>query len=254
MAAVTLQILGMRIAQLLGRKETDGWVYVRCARELGLLPTGRAGRGGGGAPMGDTPHAVLLLLAMAWGGGVRESLIQASETCALVFRDAVRNFVCAGGIVPWPFENQSETLDGRTFGDAVANLINLHRAGIPEEEWLLDRSVKPHRLHFGTMEGVSFAKFERRSPGPNEDGHIIIDEFNFASAPAPGSRIERTQSLAIDLLEDVAKFLGPLEFASGGGGLRISAPQMVDEDAENDGEIEIAAAGTEERRAAGRIH
>jgi hypothetical protein len=231
----TIQDIATGIAGLLGRPQSDGWAFWRCARNNHLVPLGKAGRGGVGAVVADTPQAVLLLLAMTWGGGVRESLTQASETYALSFRDAVRNFVCVDRIVPVLWDNQPETLKGSNFGAAVGAFINAYRAGLALEDWIVDPAAKPHRLHFGTADGVPFGRVERRSSELNEDGHIVIDEFNYVSAPVTVARVERSVSLLIDLLADVAKILGPLAASSSGGGLRLVWPPVVDEDEESDG-------------------
>src|SRR4051794_17952222 len=57
------------IAKLLGRPESEGWVFTRLFQDRGLFLKGHGGRGGTGAFPAHTPDAVLLLLAMATASG-----------------------------------------------------------------------------------------------------------------------------------------------------------------------------------------
>jgi hypothetical protein len=244
---VTMERIATQIAALLGRHPSDGWAVLRAAREEHLLLTNNVGQG-----TADTPHAVWLLLALVWRQAVRDSLFLARDICALSFGHGFRSFLGAqSGVWPMP-DDQTARLRQGTFGDLIATLIDWHRCGCPAE--VLDRSATPlHHLTFGLREGVPFAELEFRATRLNEDGHQVVDTY-FYGDPIPNPRDGYFAFLNADRLADIAKILGPLGVASGGGGLRLVRPRAIDEDAENDGEIEIAAAGTEERPAAEQIH
>ena len=87
----TVQHLSMEIARLIGRPESEGWAFWRTARDHHMIPLGTAGRGGIGRAVAGTPQAVLLLLAMVWGGGIQDSLSRAAKICALPFLSCGRS-------------------------------------------------------------------------------------------------------------------------------------------------------------------
>jgi hypothetical protein len=213
------------IAKLLGRPESEGWVFTRLFQDRGVFLKGHGGRGGAGTYAADSREAVLLLLAMALSTGPTAAVKDAAALYMLPFLD-VRRYRLGPDVEQWehlPPDPQIPAL----FGDCLAYIIDTWRCGARQHGPMCAA------LRFGVEEGVMRAEVISHRL---DRGETQFEEFNGlryaleAAIGVPHFLICRSASFSGAILDEIAKALGPLR-GSGGGDLTEprSIPDEEDE-------------------------
>jgi hypothetical protein len=213
----SIRTLAAGIAELLGRPSNEGWIFTRRFQEAGLFPIGRGGVGGSGAPRAGTSESVLLALAVASNLPAKQAVEFAAQVAALplVLPMIYKRDASSANITRWPWDNQLADY-ALTFGGMLAAIVNGLRSG----QWLSADECEAERVVFVSGDAIIFGEIHGREiPHPDGGaGWFIASYGRQIDAPAAPHAGAVQRVLPVSLFGEVAKLLGPLSAATGGGG------------------------------------
>jgi hypothetical protein len=229
-SALAARSLAAQIAILLGRQENEGWVFARAFQDAGIFGKGRGGRAGCTAPRAEGYEGAMLALAMASNlppsAAVRQTIACAKIPFIGLRFAVVRSLqeFAPEEVLPAGHPIYASIKDSASISliEALVATINGYRAGA----WSRD-FVACNMFSCG-LDSAGFDVGTIYGPLRDDlvDGLSLYAQMQFRSAGArnPERRLVFHNPPLIDgaVLVEIARLLGPLVAAGGGGDIAPS--------------------------------